>query len=290
MQASSFRNRHEIGSGKWRIAVAIGAVVLLWAVGPDVAAALVIDVKAPDGTKVGSITVNVSADGKGIVGGFTSTYPQPPPPGTEPSLGGAAAKCGEDHFNWFQVVTADNKPPNGADGKPLTPPYLDPPLGGYGGDDVQWADNRFWYWDETAPAAGTPGYDARYQLSNQTTNDTLHYEDFPGGAPGTQLGFSTWLASVNADGSLHSFHGGFSWTWQKPAGGGSEGSGRRDLEIPGVWPPDHLAGTVVLLPTPLTPQQGWQAYQTFVPEPSSFLLAGLGLLGLVVVVLRRRRG
>src|SRR3954452_22555066 len=41
-------------------------------------------------------------------GDFTSSGGEPPPP-----LAAAATACEEDHFNWFQVVTADNHPPNG---------------------------------------------------------------------------------------------------------------------------------------------------------------------------------
>lgn len=60
---------------------------------------------------------------------------------------GALEKNGEHHWNWYQVVVRDNDPPTDAAGNPLTPPYVDPPTGGYPG---QLADGHPWYWDEWA--------------------------------------------------------------------------------------------------------------------------------------------
>jgi hypothetical protein len=75
---------------------------------------------ASDPNALGEITVD--ADGAGISGGFSSLVPVPGPA----TLAGAAAQCGEDHFNWYQIVAADRAPPPGS-----TLPYVDVPPGGY---------------------------------------------------------------------------------------------------------------------------------------------------------------
>ena len=169
-----------------------------------------------EGMLVGEINVGIS--GAGISGGFVTNSPM------FPTLASAAAKCGEDHFNWYQIVTADNMPPVNSAGVRLTPPYIDPPSGGYGndpmtgGDDTQWADNLPWYWDEQVPAPGTPGYFPNLQLSANVTANTLNFADFPGGPDGTTLAFITKLASINTDGSLHRLYGGFLWDYVDPVG------------------------------------------------------------------------
>jgi hypothetical protein len=234
-----------------RAAAASTFIVALWANSAAQALDIPVNCGMP-AMQVGSISVNTS--GSGVAGGFTSTV------GTPPSLNAAAAACGEDHFNWFQVVTADNMPPNGpgGPGNPLTPPYIDPPLGGYGPPSTQWGDGLPWYWDEGAdPLAGTPGFSDGYNLNDNLTGgpppDTLHFEDFPGGAANSNVKFSTWLVSLNADGSLHEFHDGFSWMWSNPTGG---------------------AGTSMII-NPLTPQQGQTLYNQLVPEPASIVLLAL---------------
>src|SRR5262245_47403914 len=97
------------------------------------------------GNFVGSIDVNVNADMDGVTGEFRSETGGPPN-----TLAAAAAACGEDHFNWYQIVSGVH---------PLIPgggPQVDPQPGGQGG---QWADMVPWYWDEVSPPAGTPGFD-----------------------------------------------------------------------------------------------------------------------------------
>lgn len=248
------------------------ALTWIAATGPAVSA-LTIPVTAADGTPMGTIDVNVSADGSGVVGGFTSTYPSPPPPDAKPSLAAAAAYMGEDHFNWFQVVLADNDPPTDAAGNPLTPPYIDPPPGGYPG---QWGDDLPWYWDEgTPPKPGDPGfqdYDPAYDRTSQevdTNNDAvidkLNFADFPNGPVPTNLEFVTFLVSLNADGSLHSLHGGFTWTWSNDptGGGGDDGEDRRNL-----FPPYAPLAFLDETQPGLTPAAGLALYSSLVPEPS----------------------
>ena len=128
------RKWYKLGNtGGWGIVLA--ALLVLLMLGPALGGPITIPVTASDGTPLGTVTVDVSADGQGVVGGFTSTYGDPP------SLGAAAEKNGEHHWNWYQVVVRDNDPPTDAAGNPLTPPYVDPPTGGYPG---QLADGLPW--------------------------------------------------------------------------------------------------------------------------------------------------
>jgi hypothetical protein len=214
-----------------RILTMLAITSLGLVLGVDRASALNIPVNC-GGNAVGNITVNV-ANG-GIRGGFTSTVGGPPP-----TQAAAAAACNEDHFNWYQIVTADNNPPVDAGGNRLAAPYVDPPPGGYGndpntgGDDTQWGDRLPWYWDEGAdPPAGTPGFQDGLNVADNTAGATLSYADFPGGLPNTNLSFSTWLVSLNANGSFHSWHPGFSWDWSNSTGTNTAGNLARLAPIP----------------------------------------------------------
>ena len=215
---AGFRHGAKVARG----GVVVIAAILMLLLSPSMSDALSIPVNAPDGTQVGTIDVGVTPGGDGIVGGFTSTHGDPA------SLDAAAKKCGEHHFNWFQVVVADTNPPNGADGTPMVPPYVDPPPGGYQG---QWADGLPWYWDEgDDPEPGTPGFEDGYHLDDNLVDtngdgvkDKLGFADYPYSPPPTHVEFKTWLVSCNADGSLHSFHGGFSWTYDNPPAEGLAG-------------------------------------------------------------------
>ncbi len=252
------------------------AVVALFPSGVALAG-LIIPVRDSNGNQVGYIDVDESPDGNGVQGWFQSTT------GNPPSVAAAAAACGEDHFNWFQVVLSDNKPPWDADGDPCSPPYIDPPLGGY---ENQWGDNQPWYWDEgpippdpKVPVVPGMRLGDHYDDSDGNgTMDQLRFEDFPGGVPGTEVSFATWLVSLNADGSVHSFHGGFSWDWDEATGGGG-GGGR------GLWPGSGIADLDLTHPAiELSPGLGWQFYNQFfaVPEPGGFVLAGLALAWFVL--------
>jgi hypothetical protein len=100
--------------------------------------------------QVGVITVQNNA---GSVSGNFSTAPNPPNAG---SLAAAAAACGEDHFNWYQVVTADNQAPTDINGNQLAAPYVDTPPGGYSlAADPTWADALPWYYDEGPVDSGS---------------------------------------------------------------------------------------------------------------------------------------
>ena len=218
--------------------------------------ALAIPVKC-GATLVGNIDVAISAGGTGITGGFTSVLGGPPA-----TLKAAATACGEDHWNWYQVITADNQIPGA--------PYVDPPKGGLGS---QWADNLPWYFDEKpVPNPLPPGKVADnpadvYQLSKNSNGPTLKYFDFPGGDPGLNLSFKTWLVSLNADSSFHSFHEGFSWDFSitlAPVVVSSASNLVALAGLPGNADYQNLIG----------------GFATAVPEPQTWmlLLAGLGVL------------
>jgi len=174
---------------------------------PQTAArAISFDIVAPDATVVGSVNVDVSFDGPGVVGGFTSTF------GTTPSLQAAAEKCGVHHFNWLQVVVVDDNPPMLPGGLFPDPPYIDPAPGGFA---AGWADQLPWYWDEGPDPTPTPANWADgYHLDDQTTVDHLAFIDYPSMA-GVELPriFQTFLAGVDADGAIRSIHQGFTWTY-----------------------------------------------------------------------------
>lgn len=212
------------------------------------------------GKPVGEISVD--KDGAGISGGFKSSVGGPPP-----TLADAAKACGEDHFNWYQIVTGvkDGNLGKDKDGNVLTPPWVDPPPGGY--FKGNWQDNLPWYWNETLG----PG-EATTELSGKTSADTLKFADFPGNKDGAVVSFKTWLVSLNADSSFHSWHDGFSWEYVQ------------DPTTPGV----RNIKTLTSSPTDAEYKDIIGAFQTnAVPEPSVFaLLLAASLPGLLC---RRRR-
>lgn len=215
--------------------------------------ALTVPIKC-NGNTVGNIVVNPS--GTGISGGFTSTTGKPP------SLADAAKACGETQFNWYQVVTADNGKAKDSSGKALTAPYVDPPPGGY---SDQWADNLPWYYDMTPPPKGAKDVDPNLQLSKNTTADTLNYSDFP--MSSGNISFSTWLVSLNADGSLQAFDGGFSWDYD------TKNNDVENLMATAGSPPDKYYKDII------------GGFAATVPEPSTWVLLIAGFAG--VVFLRR---
>jgi len=249
----------------WGLAPTV-AMLLLGAWEPARAATMTVNC---NGNPVGTITVNADPGGSGgggISGGFTSTVGGPPP-----TLAAAAAACNETQFNWYQIVTATNGAYVDRQGNNLTPPFVDPPLNGLSvAQDPTWADNMPWYWDMYAPPNGTPNYDSSYQLSNNTTSDTLSFSDFPNGPAGRTVSFSTWLVSLNADGSLQGFDGGFSWTWTK-------GTGVTNINTFNNAPTNAQYANII------------GGFASSVPEPSSLWIVALGL-GFVAAKRVRRRG
>jgi hypothetical protein len=194
----------------------------IWLIQPGGARAQLTIPVSCGGTHVGDITAKIinpaavdpAVRSVGVHADFSSVVGMPP------SLTAAANACGEHHFNWYQVVIVDNFPPTGADGRKLTPPYVDPAPGGYSADPTQVppfpkliADNLPWFWNEGPnPAPGSPEGEAKH-INEHTQINNLEFEDQPNGPQGQSLAFITWLVSLNKDGSLHSFHEGFAWQW-----------------------------------------------------------------------------
>jgi len=224
---------------------------LLFAATP--ASALEIIVKCDD-KPVGKIDVSAKGKDKGISGDFTSTVGGPPP-----TLADAAKACNEDHFNWYQVVTADNGKAKDASGKFLTPPYVDPPPDGY---SDQWADKLPWYYDEGKPPADAKNVDPNLSIEHNTSKDKLHFGDNP--TSSGDISFMTWLVSLNKDGSFHAFEGGFSWKYLTASG---------TVEDPKVIngdPPDKYYKDII------------GKFATSVPEPSMLWLMAFGVAGLAL--------
>ena len=224
------------------------------------------------GAQVGVINMDSAAGG--VSGDFT-TIPNPPNAG---SLAAAAAVCGEDHFNWYQIVTADNQAPKNFAGVQLNPPYVDPPPGGYDINfDNTWADKLPWYWDEGVPPVNPPGQVVKpgLSLAANTTATNLHFEDFPGGANGLALSFRTWLVSLNADSSFHAFEGGFSWGFSKSNTG-----------VVTITAPVSLGA---VNPTAAQYKDIIGGFQTAIPEPSSLSLLLGGAMALLAASRRRRK-
>lgn len=228
----------------------MGAVVL----SATDARAIVIPVNC-NGNRVGTIDVNPVRSG--ISGGFMSTT------GSPATLAAAARACNETQFNWYQVVTADNGRARNAAGMRLTAPYVDPPPGGY---NDQWADNLPWYYDMTPAPAGAPNVDPALQLAANTTANTLNFSDFPMSAG--NISFSTWLVSLNANGSFQSFDGGFTWRY-------NTANNNVDMLMAAAGnPPAALYANII------------GGFATQIPEPSTWALLLAGFAG--IVVFRRR--
>ena len=191
------------------------------------------NVKPKKGAVVGIVTIKIGTSGRSE--GMEAVFE------ARTNLTDAAKKCGEHHFNWYQIIVSESGTTGmvNSSGNALTPPYVDPPQGGYGddpataGDETQWADNQPWYWDEGAdPPAGTAGFSDGYNLDDNSNATHLEFSDYPGDQPGAKISFKTWLVSLNADGSLHSWHGGFSWDMEVDASGNTDISNVQTFNTP----------------------------------------------------------
>ncbi len=232
------------------------AAIATFVLGVTCAQAIVIPVNC-NGNRVGTIDVNPM--GTGISGGFSSTVGRPP------SLAAAAAACGETQFNWYQVVTMDNGRARNAAGMRLTAPYVDPPPGGY---NDQWADNLPWYYDMTPAPMGAMNVDPALQLAANTTANMLNFSDFP--MSRGNIMFSTWLVSLNANGSFQSFDGGFMWRYN------TTNNNVDMLAAINGNPPAALYANII------------GGFATSIPEPSTWTLLVAGFAG--VAFLRRGVG
>jgi hypothetical protein len=130
------------------------------------------------------------------------------------TLAAASKSVGVSHFNWYQFLVKDTDPPKDASGQRLQAPFIDPPCGGYGGLDRDWADQLPWYWDEAEPPGPGGGHaDRGNQLDVNLEDGSLFHSDAPDGAPGTKLVFRTYLTGVAEQGSAPVFLGGWSWSF-----------------------------------------------------------------------------
>jgi hypothetical protein len=114
-------------------------------------------------TRLGRITLTETGDASNPVEAVFETI------GDAGTLGAAAAALGGHHFNWYQLVTTDDAPPNATSGvpgpdtatvgAPLTVPRIDPPSGGTGqtasfADNGTYADDKPWLWNEVQVGPG----------------------------------------------------------------------------------------------------------------------------------------
>jgi hypothetical protein len=224
-----------------------------------------------DGLVVGNI--NVQNNDTSITGNFNTV------PGAG-SLGLAAAACGETQFNWYQVVTANTFAVNNFASQALVVPWVDPPPMGLAvAVDKTWADLLPWYYDMGTPPtadmlkANGQVLDPGMSLAMNTTVTALNYVDTVNLPPGNSASFSTWLVSLNANGSFNAFDGGFSWTYTDAANG-----------VVTFGQPVSLGG---VNPTAAQYQNIIGGFQTALPEPSTLTMVVGGLA--FVAMLRRRR-
>lgn len=260
----------------------------------------------------GSFTFNGRADGSAVA----FFYPD------NNSLSATATAClgAGAHFNWYQIVTADPMPPRSAG-----VPYTDPQPGGNAWVIGGWRDGLPWYYDEVAPGTGIGcvqgGVDTCQFYSgiawavnspcityltgqpcpmfNYTpTRDLLVFSDTPQNPLASiQLSFQTRLVIVSADQSQWAYVAGFAWDWSNPSPLAGVASNFRALTSSELTtPPAARQGGGPPSPFDTNPPAhsslGFPpnpVYQESLvtPEPSSFVLIGLGLMPLAA--LRRFR-
>jgi hypothetical protein len=207
-------------------------------------------------------------------GGATATAAFTPNNGL--TLSQAATQCGFSSFNWQQVVTVDPYPPNSANGTPQTPPYLDPPVGGYQGGP---ADNAFpFYWNPSELAGGSCSIGGS-AVTIQTAS-TLTFCDTPAEPKlktGEFLAFETTLLGIDSSGGTTPL---FDFDWTSNFKGTVQlGSARGNPNAPD---PNSGTGGVTI-----TEVNGIPFVPTAVPEPATGLLT---IPALLLAVLYRKRG
>jgi len=144
------------------------------------------------GKGYGVIAIQVNPDGS-ITGGFQA--------GGGSSLSGMEQQLGQQHLNWLVVGSITGGPSLiDGQGSRISPPYIDPPDGGYGQIGLSppsWADQIPWYWDEyqRPPLITDP------ELTKWTKDGSgrLWYGDRPVNDPGVKLGFDIFLISDFGD-------------------------------------------------------------------------------------------
>ena len=142
-------------------------------------------------------------------------------------------------------------------------PYIDPPKDGY---DYIWGDDVPWYWFEKSPPVSDPrAWDPGYLLSSNVVDSTLKFEDFPGGSVGVEVDFVTFLISDFGN-KVYDILGGFSWKMKVGADGFTD-----------ITSLDKGAKFTSEYAKEIKDEFGC----TMIPEPSTMLLLGSGLAGLI---------
>ena len=225
------------------------------------------------GEKVGAIHIEMKPNGAnfGLIGSFRVTKDED---GIPLTLNELENFLGQDHLNWFQKVVGDTNQPNDANGNPLVPPYIDPPINGY---DFQWADDRPWYFDEFSKPADDPrDWSAAFLLSNNTDGSLLDYFDFPSDSKaGTTLDFATFLVSDYGN-QRYSVLGGFSWSTLT-----EKNEGQAFTSITSLTAGTSFRGEYA---DEIQREFGWN----LIPEPSSALLLSLSILGIALIRRNKR--
>ena len=124
------------------------------------------------------------------------------------------------HFNWIQVTRSPGRPPFPVDsaGDTLNAPFLDPPAGGYYGDDKA-ADTLPWFLDET-PYVPQKTADTNIHNPQITLPNTLRWYAKPySSVLPDSMQYDTVLVLVNDCTAQYEPLGGFHWAAQFPAQG-----------------------------------------------------------------------
>jgi hypothetical protein len=209
-------------------------------------------------TRLGRIIVTETGDATNPVEAEFETI------GDAGTLGAAAAALGGHHFNWYQLVIADDDPPNATSGDPatfgapLTVPRIDPPSGGTGNTVLNlpngtYADDKPWLWNEVQVGpgefsddqanSGLPFYCVREFTNNPfaatppgvdpcvgdpSQQSSLSYQIGPWAGNLTDIGnrfrVRAWLVLVDIDGNQVRLLNGFTFGQQVTSGAGGIGS------------------------------------------------------------------